>query len=178
MPVLLALDFMGMIKLVNYIRGQFLAGNGAPNLSTSAAFEDDRYLQPALEDDPLLYSLHDVIGEEFDKDEGGVSVEIARNGSIQSGDGVDRTTELEEKLQRAHKELLARKRELEAIKLHFGAPADHEPELGSIYHEDGFWKTGTGSSKDAAAFGNTDSSYFASYSGHGKSFVTCREGNH
>ncbi len=51
-----------MIKMINYIRSEVQQGNETPNLSSSAAFEEERYLKPILEQDPLLYSLDDVIG--------------------------------------------------------------------------------------------------------------------
>lgn len=33
----------------------------APDLSSKSAFEDGRYLQPVLADDPLLYSLNEIV---------------------------------------------------------------------------------------------------------------------
>ena len=50
-----------MIKLVNYIRDEVKNGNMKLNVSSKAAFEDDRYLQPVLENDALLYSMEDVV---------------------------------------------------------------------------------------------------------------------
>ncbi|MCJ1224960.1 hypothetical protein MMC12_001607 [Toensbergia leucococca] len=57
----LGLDFLDMIKLVNYIRDEVKNGNMKLNVSSKAAFEDDRYLQPVLENDALLYSMEDVV---------------------------------------------------------------------------------------------------------------------
>ncbi|ETN41200.1 uncharacterized protein HMPREF1541_03135 [Cyphellophora europaea CBS 101466] len=54
------LDFMDLIKLVNYIRSEVKAGSRRPDLSSASKFQDDKYLQPVLEDDALLYSLDDV----------------------------------------------------------------------------------------------------------------------
>lgn len=48
------------MKLINYIRSEVKAGNTRANWSNSDAFEDDKYLKPALEDDAVLYSLDDV----------------------------------------------------------------------------------------------------------------------
>ncbi|BDD57107.1 hypothetical protein MAP00_002501 [Monascus purpureus] len=59
----LDLDFMGTVKLVNYIRSQVKAGNMSPDVSSKEVFEDDVYLKPVLEDDALLYSLDDVDSE-------------------------------------------------------------------------------------------------------------------
>lgn len=60
------LDFYGTIKLVNYLRS-----NGIPDLNTAGGqlpslWTDERYLQPVLENDPMLFSLDDIIdfGEE------------------------------------------------------------------------------------------------------------------
>ncbi|EXJ86827.1 protein arginine N-methyltransferase 3 [Capronia epimyces CBS 606.96] len=57
------LDFLGLIKLVNYIRSEVQAGNPQPDVSSSSKFDDDKYLKPALDNDALLYSLDDVFEE-------------------------------------------------------------------------------------------------------------------
>ncbi|KAE8145925.1 S-adenosyl-L-methionine-dependent methyltransferase [Aspergillus avenaceus] len=54
------LDFLGTIKLVNYIRTQVKNGNTSPDVSSKSNFEDEIYLKPVLEDDALLYSLDDI----------------------------------------------------------------------------------------------------------------------
>ncbi|KAF9893064.1 hypothetical protein FE257_012475 [Aspergillus nanangensis] len=59
----LDLDFLGTIKLVNYIRSQVKAGNMSPDVSSQDKFEDEVYLKPVLEDDALLYSLDDIEDE-------------------------------------------------------------------------------------------------------------------
>ncbi|KAI9815643.1 MAG: hypothetical protein M1832_005274 [Thelocarpon impressellum] len=78
----LGLDFYGTIRLVNYIRAEVLAGRGLPELNSSEAFADQRYLQPVLEDDALLFNIDEIPGGED-------------NALSQS-----RVTELEEELQR------------------------------------------------------------------------------
>ncbi|KAL9103856.1 MAG: hypothetical protein Q9163_001134 [Psora crenata] len=60
----LRLEYIEMIKLVNYIRSQTLAGMRPPDISTKSVFEDDQYLKPVLEDDPLLYSLEDALSSD------------------------------------------------------------------------------------------------------------------
>ncbi|GIJ87859.1 hypothetical protein Asppvi_006772 [Aspergillus pseudoviridinutans] len=60
----LGLDFLGTIKLVNYVRSQVKAGNTTPDVSSKDKFEDEAYLKPVLEDDALLYSLDDIDDEE------------------------------------------------------------------------------------------------------------------
>ncbi|PYI10279.1 ribosomal protein arginine N-methytransferase rmt3 [Aspergillus sclerotiicarbonarius CBS 121057] len=59
----LDLDFLGTIKLVNYIRTQVKEGNMSPDVSSTDKFEDEVYLKPVLEDDALLYSLDDIEDE-------------------------------------------------------------------------------------------------------------------
>ena len=56
------LDYIGTAKLVNYIRSEVKNGNIPPDLSSKTVFQDQRYLQPVLEDDALLYSLDDLDG--------------------------------------------------------------------------------------------------------------------
>ncbi|PYH45530.1 protein arginine methyltransferase RmtB [Aspergillus saccharolyticus JOP 1030-1] len=58
------LDFLGTIKLVNYIRSQVKQGNMSPDVSSKDKFDDELYLMPVLEDDALLYSLDDIDEEE------------------------------------------------------------------------------------------------------------------
>ncbi|DAA76423.1 TPA_exp: Uncharacterized protein A8136_0737 [Trichophyton benhamiae CBS 112371] len=56
----LGLDFLGTIRLVNYIRSEVKNGNTKPDVSSAALFEDEKYLKPVLEDDALLYNLDDI----------------------------------------------------------------------------------------------------------------------
>lgn len=51
-----------MIKMINYIRSEVQQGNETPDLSSSEAFQEERFLKPALEQDPLLYSLDEIVG--------------------------------------------------------------------------------------------------------------------
>ena len=48
------------MKLVNYIRSEVLAGKQKPDVSNASSWADDKYLQPALDDDALLFSLDDI----------------------------------------------------------------------------------------------------------------------
>lgn len=54
------LDFYGTIKLVNYIRLTVRDGN-EPALKAPSVWEDDKYLQPVLEDDAVLFSLDELL---------------------------------------------------------------------------------------------------------------------
>ncbi len=96
------LSFLGMVKLVNYIRAEVLGGNKAPNISSKSVFEDDKYLQPVLVDDALLYSLDDVVG---DIAENKKLLSIKENGYdlLSDGDNAgawDRVIQLEKELER------------------------------------------------------------------------------
>ena len=53
------LDFLGSIRLVNYIRAEVKRGNTTPDTSSKQLFAADDYLQSVLEDDALLFSLGD-----------------------------------------------------------------------------------------------------------------------
>lgn len=57
-----ALDYLGLIKLVNYVRSQARKGIHDIHLKINdeSVFQDDQYLLPVLEDDALLYSLEDI----------------------------------------------------------------------------------------------------------------------
>ncbi|MCJ1284612.1 hypothetical protein MMC26_003946 [Xylographa opegraphella] len=56
----LRLDFLESIKLVNYIRAEVIRGNTTLKITSKQTFNDDKYLQPVLEDDALLFSLDDL----------------------------------------------------------------------------------------------------------------------
>lgn len=82
----LDLDFIGLIKLVNYVRSQVKAGNTTPDVSSKDKFDDDAYMKPVLENDALLYSLGDI--EEEDAEPSG------------GDDAERRVVELQEDLER------------------------------------------------------------------------------
>lgn len=63
------LDFYQTIQLINYIRTQ--ARLGATTFDFSAASKpwvDDKYMQPVLEDDSLLYSIDELADPSDPKD--------------------------------------------------------------------------------------------------------------
>lgn len=155
-----------MVKLINFIRAEVTAGKGLPDLTSKTTFEDDYYLRPVLEDDPLLYNLHDIIGDELDKEVNGLSRGTEDAMSQLGGPETDRVTYLEEKLRHAQQEIEARRQDLKALRLQFGLLGSSETSLHGS--QNGALEAGNEPSNDAAVFGNTDSSYFASYSGHGK----------
>lgn len=53
-----------MIKLVNYIRSLTRDERVKIHSLKKSDFEDDKYLQPVLEDDPVLYSLEEIVVDE------------------------------------------------------------------------------------------------------------------
>jgi type I protein arginine methyltransferase len=54
------LDYLGLIRLVNYVRSEVQHCRPSLVITSTSLFEDDKYLKPVLEDDALLYSLDDV----------------------------------------------------------------------------------------------------------------------
>lgn len=77
---MVGLDFYESIKFVNYIRSQVKSGNLKPDVSSASFFSDDRYLQPVLEDDALLFSLDDLSSSQAEdesvvKDTGEISAQ-------------------------------------------------------------------------------------------------------
>ena len=99
------LDFLGTIKLVNYIRSEVKRGNRKPDLSTKQLFEDERFLQPTLEDDALLYSLDDLSDNQPSSQERDSDRDTSAQAS-QTPDLLARVTELEAEL-RSHQQQFA-----------------------------------------------------------------------
>ncbi|KAI8922575.1 protein arginine methyltransferase 3 [Powellomyces hirtus] len=68
----LALDFYGSIRLINYVRTVSKGANAASMETlmaegrSAAWLKDDTYLQPVLDDDPLLYAFEDEDEEEVE----------------------------------------------------------------------------------------------------------------
>ena len=161
------LDFLGMIRLINYIRTESNAGRGMPSLTTRADFEDDKYLTPVLKDDAILYSLHDIEGINFDDDPSDQPHSpIPMEHHRESEEG-SRVADLEEKLLSVQRELEARKRELKAIRQRFGESVGNDLEGTGSQHEHVAKKLDIGPARSVIPLGNTDQSYFESYSGHG-----------
>ncbi|KAI9842425.1 MAG: hypothetical protein M1837_007170 [Sclerophora amabilis] len=92
----LGLDFYGTIRLVNYLRSEIRDGNPGPQVSWKEPFSQDKYLQPVLEDDAVLFSL-----DEIHEDEAVSQTEspAALNQKSQE-DPLRRISDLEEQLQR------------------------------------------------------------------------------
>jgi protein arginine N-methyltransferase 3 len=91
------LDFYGRIKLVNYIRSEVAKGNSKPDVS-SFLFQDDKYLQPVIEDDALLFSLDELDNLELESHSTSKAPSANVPARIADGDSVSRIKELEEQL--------------------------------------------------------------------------------
>ena len=172
--VMIGLDFLDVVKLVNYIRSKVKAGVVKPDVSAKFVFKDEQYLIPVLEDDALLWNLNDIIGQDLDdmdEDTGGVSVR-SFGGTTTDRKDENRVAELEKKLQLAELELEAQRSEIKFLQLKFEEPESmHEKSFDKAETRErdlNAGDTGPGPARNAPMLGNTDSSYFASYSGHGE----------
>ena len=177
--------------MINFIRGEGKAvGRWPPDLSSRDAFQSEHWLKPQLEDDALLYSLHDILGEDLEDEMNGVTfgvgqVEISqppkRGYHLSSNPRPDnpkyRIAEMEMRVKMAqidldnHRQLLAEDLQLYG-RLGNGlareentVEARNRPE--KVHASEPQLESNCNTSK---LNGDTDSSYFASYSGHGKCF--------
>lgn len=91
------LDFLGLIKLVNYVRSEVQAQRSINSAAIEpASFADDKYLLPVLEDDAVLFSLGDLVEDDADEN---TSESTALAGASNSENAT--VSELEAKLARA-----------------------------------------------------------------------------
>jgi protein arginine N-methyltransferase 3 len=81
--------------LVNYIRNEVKNGNFQPDVSSATRFADDKYLQPVLEDDALLFSIDDL---NINEPSNTKPQEAQNTTATLSGDVAARIQELEDKL--------------------------------------------------------------------------------
>lgn len=85
----LQLDFLGAVKLVNFIRDCTKRGVSLPKEVSHTDIEDERFLQPVLENDALIFSLDDVIeadqieGPAADKEASSATL-LARNRELEA----------------------------------------------------------------------------------------------
>lgn len=132
--VYLDLDFLGKIRLVNYIRSQVKAGNLKPDVSSAALFEDELYMMPVLEDDALLYSLDDISGEKQSDSS------VAAEGKGQETD--KRVLELQEELERLqgqfadYRSAVKRSMDKDLEKKEQGLPESEEGESNKVRAEE------------------------------------------
>ena len=140
------MDFIGTIKLINYIRTQVKAGNTNPDVSSKKKFDDDAYMKPALEDDALLYSLDDIEDNEAE----------ATGGS----DAERRVIELQEDLERLQSQF---------SEYRLAVQQSMEEQL-SKEDEDLSSSASTGPVKTTSRIEAAESDYFSSYSYNGVFF--------
>lgn len=183
----LRLDFLEMVKMINFIRAEGRAvGRWPPDLSSRDAFQSEHWLMPQLEDDALLYSLHDIIGEDLEDAMSGATLGVGQNEVAQPprrdyhlsrdprpDNPIYRIAEMERRVRDAqrdlenHKQLLASDMQLQG-RLENGLireettlePRGNPQQIHASETEIG--PNGNTSTSN----GDTDSSYFASYSGH------------
>ena len=148
-----------MIKLVNFIRSEIQSGNLTPDLSSKSAVEDDRYLQPVLEDDALLYSLEEVIGVIEDEVLPAADVNGKELPSGERGAGaVNRVIELEREIQRIQHEF-SEYRETVNKTLEHRWNSTHDADKSTNGAEE--------SGNEKQLHQDDDSHYFSSYSTNG-----------
>ena len=178
------LDFLEMVKMINYIRAMAtLVGSWPPDLSSKEAFDDEHWLRPQLEDDALLYSLNDILGEDLEDVMGGVTSSVGQidvapsprqdyylSDDPRPDNPIYKIGRMEAQLRVAQQGLLQHK-QLLAMDMQLKARLEH----GSTW--EGALRGVGGRDQEQDAFENdnisrldedNDSSYFASYSGHGK----------
>ena len=182
------LDFLEMIKMINFIRAEAkIASRWPPDLTSKNAFQSEHWLMPQLEDDALLYSLHDVVGQDFEEKKSDVTlgvdpIEAAENPQLAYNLGGDCGPEnleykivvLEQRVKSAQRELeIHRQMLLSDTQLHGqlnngSAKGETTSDARCSLHNIEGCDTAMGSKTSTSNVNeNTDASYFASYSGHG-----------
>ena len=182
------LEFLDMIKMINFIRSEAkIAGHWPPDLTSKNAFQSDHWLMPQLEDDALLYSLHDVVGEDLEEGMSGVTLgvsqieaaetpQLAHNLTRDNGSEnlVSKIAVMEQRVKSAQRELEVHQQMLLSdTQLHGRldngyAKDETTSEARRSPHDVEASDTEMGSKASMSTVKeNTDASYFASYSGHG-----------
>ena len=189
-----------MVKLINFVRGESKAvRRWPPDLSSKNAFQSEHWLMPQLEDDALLYSLHDVIGDGLEDEMSDVTfrvnqVEVAQpeqpdfypercETGLSSEPGLDdpirKMAQLEQRVKTAqrdlelHKQTLAGDMEL-AGRRNRDLTLEEEDTFAvriSPQQSDVFETEVAPNGSISNMNEDADSNYFASYSGHGDSFL-------
>ena len=122
-----------MIKLVNFVRSEVKEGRGSLlDMSTKSAFDDDRYLQPVLEDDALLYSLEDISGAGDDQGQDLTASIPMSSGAEEGGAANLQIAELQQDLFRTQQAALATQQRLELAKKALGATRYVDTEKGYV----------------------------------------------
>lgn len=134
-------------------------GNKTLNISSKDVFEDDKYLQPVLEDDALLYSLDDIL-ENFDDDKAPtLKLGYVYQPATHIPDPFDRVIQLEKELQRLQLQF-TEYRETVSLTL--------ENRWNSTEYASGSVNGTTKSNGTAPVPQDDDTHYFSSYSTNGQ----------
>ena len=121
-----------MIKLVNFVRREVKEGRGKfLDTSTKSAFDDDRYLQPVLEDDALLYSLEDIVEAGADQQQGISASMPVLSGFEEGSAAYVKIAELDQTLLRTQQAALATQQRLELAERALSVPRDVDTVTGS-----------------------------------------------
>ena len=148
-----------MVKMINYIRREVQQGNEAPDLSSREPFQEECYLKPFLDHDPLLYSLEDIVGS-FDR-----ITPTVTNGDM---DELPRTEDL------TRSRIATLEMELDQLRRQFSAYRETVDKTLENRWNDNV-ENGTADSRNAAISNgiktiprDDDSHYFSSYSSNGQ----------
>lgn len=180
-----------MVKMINFIRGEGKAvGRWPPDLSSRDAFQSELWLKPQLEDDALLYSLHDIVGEDLEDAMNGVTLGVGQaevseppqrgyhlSSNPRPDNPVYRIAEMEQRVRNAqrdldnHRQILASDLQLYGRLGNGLAREEITAETRDRPQEVHASEAQPKPNCDTSILnGDTDSSYFASYSGHGRRF--------
>ena len=107
------LGILETVKLVNYVRQQVAMGKARDLDLSSASFLDDQYLKPVLEDDPLLYSLEDVMKFEWVEGRRGVDLQEAKDTALSPEEASAKIADLQQALRETQQTLKATQQRLE-----------------------------------------------------------------
>eukprot|EP00088_Acartia_fossae_P030332 TRINITY_DN3130_c0_g1_i1.p1 TRINITY_DN3130_c0_g1~~TRINITY_DN3130_c0_g1_i1.p1 ORF type:complete len:566 (+),score=127.74 TRINITY_DN3130_c0_g1_i1:27-1724(+) len=73
------MDTFSYIRLINYIRTELPSPGFVMALSSDSKWEDDKFMRPVIEDDPLLMYNFDDDEDSYDEDENGFGIDISRD---------------------------------------------------------------------------------------------------
>jgi len=102
------MDTFSFIRLINFIRSDSPSAGFVMSLSSDNMWEDDKYMKPVIEDDPLLMYNFDEEDDPYDEDENGFhGIDISRdlNDQIENPRRKCRDVSIEEAVGRVRREL-------------------------------------------------------------------------
>lgn len=181
--------------MINFVRAECrVVGRWPPDLSSKDVFQSEHWLMPQLEDDALLYSLHDIIGEDLEDETSGVTFGVGQievdqppqraynlSKDPKPDTSMHRIAEMEQRVTTAPKDLKGHKQAL-ASDMQLHGQLDNgltweETTLEARINPKEIQASDTEigiNGNTPTVNGDTDSSYFASYSGHGENFFDLR----